>query len=402
MDTLNEEHNQTKQPLSVAKSLTVHVRLTKACNADCAYCSSYTQNVHDIMPIEEVKKSVAFIKSLILNKGLGGIRDFLSIQYVGGEVTMLPTAYIKDVTDVFIQELAPLFKYWQHGVQTNLIASRKKLEDLVDIFGKNIGTSIDSFSNLRTVNGNSQKYRTIFLKSDRTMRKMVGRRTPAVVVVDAEMADMLDKELALAEKEKRDITLRPVFHGGKEDVNVVHTEKMKEVYTKVYKNWVLNSNIAIEPFYSLTRRRLDSYKAKQQSSSQQTVIDAVSNNIACPYQNHCALTSINLESNGDLFLCVEFADSGKMKMGNAIRGEFNEEVFDQLLSRQQLNEYCRSCDYVLECQGGCLSEILNHGGGLCDSSKYCSTWKSLFSMMDDIMKKDSHKLESFLQKFSIV
>lgn len=240
-------------------SLTLHIRITKKCNADCTYCSSFQTLADNRMSLDDLDKSLTFLSQLILNKNIGGNREMISVQYVGGEVSVLPLDYVEEYTKMVEQRLAPLFKYFQHGVQSNLIASKDKIIKLVEIFGTNIGTSFDNSTDQRRVQGDSSKYRTIFLKNQTTLKKIIGKKAAGVVVIDEKMEPFVFNEIDIANKNNTHLTLRPVFQGGMpiEEMNV---SNIIPIFEKAFDDWIMNSNISIEPFTSLLNKRLIKHK----------------------------------------------------------------------------------------------------------------------------------------------
>lgn len=361
-------------------SLTLHIRITKKCNADCTYCSSYQLLADNRMSLDDLDKSLDFLSKLIVEKGIGGSREMISVQYVGGEVSVLPLDYIEEYAKRVEQKLSPLFKYFQHGVQSNLIASKDKILRLVDIFGTNIGTSFDHFTDQRRVQGDSQKYRTIFLKNQTTLKKITGKKASGVVVVDEKMEPFIFDEISIANNNLTHITLRPVFQGGM-PIEQMNVSNVIPIFERAYDEWVMNSHISIEPFTSLLNKRLIKYKKDFQQHNGFKEINAYS---GCPFQHNCAKNSLNLEPNGDLYLCFEMADGERYSFGNAIQGVLNEDVYNLLLDRSnKLQSECYSCDYFNECQGGCMNEAIDHFGDVYAKTKNCSLWKAIFRKIDN-------------------
>lgn len=377
-------------------SLTLHIRITKKCNADCTYCSSYQMLADNRMSLDDLDKSLDFLANLIVTQGIAGNREMISVQYVGGEVSILPLDYVEEYTKRVEKKLSPLFKYFQHGVQSNLIASKDKILKLVDIFGSNIGTSFDNSTEQRRVQGDSNKYRTIFLKNQNTLKKITGKKASGVVVVDEKMEPFVFNEISIANENHTHLTLRPVFQGGMpiEEMNVSH---VIPIFEKAFDEWIMNSHISIEPFTSLLNKRLIKYKKSFTTSNGFKEINAYS---GCPFQHNCAQNSLNLEPNGDLFLCFEMADGNRYSFGNAIDGIFNSDVFNLLLERSnKLQKECYECDYFDECQGGCMNEAIDHFGDIYAKTKNCSLWKALFAKIDaNIEKHGVDNIQKWLDK----
>lgn len=106
--------------LRQAKSnLTVHIRLTKQCNADCSYCSSVERNGLDAraMSSEQFSQAVSNLATLIKSNYPYGDEATLTVQYVGGEVLFLPYDYIHSCVETTRKTLSPLFSSMIDGVQ---------------------------------------------------------------------------------------------------------------------------------------------------------------------------------------------------------------------------------------------------------------------------------------------
>jgi len=362
-------------------TLTLHVRVTKNCNADCSYCSSFENNQSKIMSLDDLRKSIDFIKSKIFEFNLGGTRDMLTVQYVGGEILTVSHDYLKNFTEIVKNELSPLFKNFRHGVQSNLIGSYKKVAELSELFSDNIGTSYDNFTNQRTVNKDPSKYKTIFLKNASSLKRTIGRSIDGIVVVDYAMKDFIHEEISIANNKKYNITLRPVFYGGSE-VEKISVDEMQVIYEKAFDNWFMQQNILIEPFASFTQKRL--YNLKNDPE--------LINVSGCASQHNCAYVSLNLEPNGDLYVCLDLADSKHLKLGNSIKETWNYDLFEQIAQRSyKLKTECYSCSYFKECQGGCMKEAVEQSNDIYGKTHYCQIWKSIFSKIDSRISEKGHE-----------
>jgi radical SAM protein with 4Fe4S-binding SPASM domain len=373
-------------------SLTLHIRITKKCNADCSYCSSFEKDASDRMSLIDLNKSLDFLIDFIIKNKLGGNRKMLTVQYVGGELTTLPKEYLSSFCKLVEQKLSGLFKEYQHGGQSNLISSKDRINHLLEIFDGNIGTSIDNFTNQRTIKQSSNKYKTIFIENLTHTKKMLGKSLSSIIVLDDKMKPYIHEEIKIAEKNNMHITLRPIFNGGISIINV-ETDSLTETYNQIFDNWFMKSNIILEPHFSLLQKRLLKYQNK---------IKNLPSYSGCPFQSNCATSSINLEPNGDLYVCLDMADSKHYPFGNALTGEINKDIFNTLMSRtEKINSDCQKCDYFNECQGGCMNEAIEHTGDVFGKTQYCSTWKNLFSRIDNGIKEyGSDNVQSWINSLN--
>lgn len=373
------------------KALVFHIRITKKCNADCSYCSSWQEKTAPLMKMEDLDKALDFLYQKIIELNLGGTRENITVQYVGGELLALPTEYLKEFSSKVEKKLSPLFKEFKHGGQSNLIGSRQKINSMYELFDGNLGTSFDHFTEQRTIKKDSSKYKTILLKNVSNIKKDFAKSMPGIVVVDKKMAQYIEDELILASNRRSHITLRPVFNGGS-PVEKLSLTEMEDIYLKLYDNWFLKQQMCVEPFYSYLNKRILNKKNED-----------ISNHSGCPSQHNCAITSINMDPDGTLYLCQEMSDSDVYTLGNAVKGEWNQELHEQMKARSlHLSTDCLNCSYFKECQGGCMKEAIEYTEeGMYGKTIFCSIWKKLFKRIDeDIALHGEDKIQKWLKRIS--
>ncbi len=355
---------------------TLHVRMTKRCNADCSYCSSYELSDGGYMSFNEFVESIDFIDRKMSELGMGGDREHLTIQYVGGEILTLPSGEFEKCVKYAREKFSKTFDVVIDGVQSNLIGSSERLLFLKKLFGSRIGTSVDNFTDQRTVAGSALKYKTIFIKRHEELEKS-SLLVPAIYVVDKKGLEYANQEVLIANERGYDLTLRAVFQGGS-DINAASIEEIDQLYGELFDAWILKQGISIQPFFQLLAKRLGSV------NNDDTLLRY---NVGCPFQNDCAKVSLNLEPGGDLYVCLDMADSGQYPLGNALSGEFDTQSWRKLLGRQyRLPKDCLVCDYFQECQGGCMSEAMATTDSPFGKTELCRVWKTLFRRIDNAIE----------------
>jgi radical SAM protein with 4Fe4S-binding SPASM domain len=371
-------------------SLTLHIRITKKCNADCSYCSSFEKNPNDLMSITDLNKSLDFLISKIFELQLGGNRDQINVQYIGGEVLSVPAHYLEEFTNKVKEKLSPHFKNFRHGAQSNLIGSHRKMNNLFTLFEKKVGTSFDNFTEQRTIKSNSNSYKQIFFKNISYVKKSQGLNLGGIIVIDDKMYPHIEEEINIANKNKRHATLRPVFIGGS-PVHKLTIEDLENLYERLFDNWIMKQDIAIEPFYSYTQKRI--FNTNNEN------IEKIS---GCPSQHNCANVSLNIEPEGTLYVCQDIADSKVLPLGNAISGYFNYETFNKIKDRSNhLSSSCLNCSYFNECQGGCMKEAIEHTNDIYGKTLYCSVWKKVFVKIDQAILNYGHEdIKKWLEKIT--
>ncbi|AXH59475.1 SPASM domain-containing protein (plasmid) [Pseudomonas amygdali pv. lachrymans str. M301315] len=356
-----------------ARPFTLHIRLTHGCNASCTYCSSWQQKAGKAMGPAEMSKALPFIHEIWGKLGISP--TFLNIEFVGGEILLIQPALLSDT----VREVRSFFDgkgiQVRDGAQSNLIGSDERIEHLYELFDGRVGTSIDRFTNQRQLGlkgsdaTRADRYRSFFASSNEKVRSITRKTPPAVLTLDAKTLPHLDQELALAINEGRELTLRPVFQGGSE-IDGISNQALGQALSAGFEAWMkAGMRVRIEPFVNLLRRRLfDEARADQGF---------------CAWQADCGVKSLSLEPNGDLYICQELADMGELKLGNALRGEFDEALHLQIRNRSDLLEAgCFECPYFNSCQGGCMQQSLEAGTGIYGKTQWCEAWKMLFSTMD--------------------
>lgn len=379
--------------------LTLHIRLTKKCNADCSYCSSYSNDLeqNQAMSLLNFEKSIEFIKSIIFKYSLGGKRDFISFQLIGGEISLLSIDYLENVKKILLNHFS-FFKETQIGIQSNLIASKKTIHQLSETF-EHIGTSFDHFTNQRTIKGDSEKYKKIFLKNISEVKKQTAKNIGGVTVVDSKMLPHLHQEIEIAHQNKRSIVLRPVFKAGMgcSAQDNMDLNEMTRVYCEAFEHWFLKQSIIVEPFFSSLMKRLAFHNASNFPEIKNLLNNIV---VSCPSQKNCAQVSLNLDPNGDIFLCQDMSDSQELKLGNALDGVFHDHIWQLLKAREtKLHKDCFTCPYFQECQGGCMKESFEHHQNLYEKTHFCATWKKIYERIDEkVLQTPKNDLMNWIKK----
>ena len=372
---------------SNSEHYTIHLRITKKCNADCSYCSSDSANNFDVLSFSELKKIIFFLKRTLFNV-LDTRQKHLSVQWVGGEIITYPFKDLSLAKKFIEEELSSLFKSINQGVQTNLIGSPDKIQKIKDLFGGKVGTSIDTFGNLRTVSGSSEKYKKMVAIN--VEKVFNNKMPPSVFVVDKFGVLTAYKEYERANSLGYDLTLNMVFSGGS-SVQKPSLEKSLHLFESILDEWVLKSLIRVEPLYNLITRRVAKLKMD---------VDYLKGSSSCPFQNNCTEVSLNIDPNGDLYVCYDMADSGHLRLGNGLTEEWNESVFNSLMDRKyKLPEKCVSCLYNIECQGGCMSKSMTVSGSPYGLTEWCDLWMSIFEKIDKIIENESiERVDEWLKK----
>lgn len=358
-----------------ARPLTLHIRLTKACNADCSYCSSWQESPERRLSPDSLTKILDFV----LDTGpsaLGINPTHLTAQFIGGEIAMVPSAELDQHIAVIKDACAKRSISCVFGAQSNLIVSDRRAAVLYDQFEGRLGTSIDLTSNTRTIKGDADRYRLIWKSADNYLMK--NRSVPgAVYVLEPDGYSDAEKHLMDSARVGRMLTLRPIFEGGIKSVQLNSARQFRESMERLFDRWFLKLPIIVEPFYQLCESRVSEVSGSSRLVS-----------TACAFQNDCTTKSLNIDPNGDLHVCLEMADAGLTPIGNGLQGTWDDQSIAMFSSRSQhLNATCKACPYLNSCQGGCMYESIAQGQGVHGKSFHCETWKSLFRRIDEAISE---------------
>lgn len=351
--------------------LTLHIRLTKHCNADCSYCSSWQESPDIRLSPDSLKQSINFILDTA-PAALGVTFSHVTAQFLGGEIAMVPSAELDEHIQVVKSICAERGLGCVFGAQTNLIVSQRNAARLYDQFEGRLGTSIDLTSSTRTIKGDSDKYRVIWKSADTYLKR--NRSTAgAIYVVEPDSSSDAILHLREAARSRRVITFRPIFKGGIEAVQLNSADQFMSAMVELFDEWFLRLPVIAEPFFQMCEARLSEVSGVSRLQA-----------TACAFQSDCTRKSVNIEPNGDLYVCLEMADAGLAPIGNAIRGEWYQDALGMYASRSiNIPQTCRECPYLKSCHGGCMYEAISQGQGVHGKSHHCSTWKAIFKRIDD-------------------
>lgn len=350
---------------------TLHVRLTRDCNAHCSYCSSAGAQNGRMQP-DVFAKALDWVAHAVFPRLGVGKRHHLTVEYLGGEVLLVPHAELVANVEHARATLSRCVAHVRDGAQSNLIGSPQRVKDLADLFDGRLGTSWDRRSGQRHIHGNAELYDAILQRSLRTLEADNGLKPGRVFVVDRFTAPFVAQEVRQAALEGYDLVLRPVFQGGSA-VDKADLDTLEGAFLEGYNAWVESGrSVSVEPFTSLHGR--------QEEAAANTI--SVGSR-GCPFQSDCAFRSLSIDPDGELYICQEMADSQHYSLGNAIRQEFDDTTWKRLAQRRaHLDESCKRCPWVDSCGGGCMNEAIARFGDPFAKTELCQVWTGLFRAID--------------------
>ena len=362
---------------SLPKFFTLHARLTRDCNAHCTYCSSAGVSAGH-MSRGDFERSIDFIVDEVFPRLGVGADHFVTTEYLGGEILLLPQADFEACVAYARSRIGAAVRGYRDTAQSNLIGSPRRVRDLHDLFDGRMSTSWDPYTGKRHIHGSAQLYNGILNRSLRTLDAERGKVPGRIMVVDRHTAPHAAGEVRRAIAEGYGLRLKPAFVGGSADVDMLAPEEMRCVMRDAYLAWRTKLSHPVEPFITLFERR------ERRGTFDAAGADRAAKIAGCPFQSDCAFKSLDLDPDGRLYVCQEMADAGQYPLGNAITGTFDDTTW-RLLARRTafLSSDCSGCQWNAECGGGCMSEAIQAHGDPFAKTELCATWKTLFALIEE-------------------
>ncbi len=368
---------------------TVIAKPTRLCNADCSYCSSPPDGV----PKWRFEDFKLYLDKLYPHLGSG-----VNWIWHGGEPMLLgPDFYVK--CDEYAKELEKTSgKKIIFSMQSNLLSYQKhKWEDVFkNVFNGCLSTSFDPDEKGRTVKGNADVYNKLFKKKLELL--LDDGFYPLVIGTFSEetahlMHKMYDWSLSYEDK-GFDLRFNYCHPSGRfEGVGeAIKPKTYAKNLIELYDRWIKDVPVfQITPLNQMFKKVID--------------IDGEGH---CPWTKKCGGWFVEIEPNGDLYNCSEFADSGKQWC----YGNLKEKTVRELLSSKPATlikrrsvyfpEDCGTCEHFNSCEGGCMRDSVLFNNGLYGKFHYCESWKRVFTRIkesiltgeaDNIIKKYGQDIE---------
>lgn len=361
---------------------TVILKPTKACNADCSYCAAPTENKYR-WDIATFRKVFDFLEP--------AVHDGASIIWHGGEPMLLGTEFYRQAHDYVISK-RPSVKF---SMQSNILLYTEKWRDVfANIFKGSISTSYEPGFG-RTLGGNATAYTKVFF--EKIVRMIEDGFFPMVIGTyqdhNINMAiDMYDWSLNMQEKYGHGCHIRINYctptGRAKSGEWKLNPERYGEVLVDIFDRWVDDCpSFDIVPLSQMLDKCLGT------------------DTFRCPWINDCGGRFIEVEPNGDMYNCGEFADIGdrSLSFGNVFQDGLT--IFDALHSRTakkikrrpvSIPEDCLECEHYRECQGGCSRDAWLNNGDISGKFPYCKSWKAVFGHMKTRLKNQDDRMKFFL------
>ena len=352
---------------------TIIVKPTKACNADCGYCSAPPED-KDKWTVDDFKK--------VFDKLSPYLAERAFFIWHGGEPMLMGPEFYRECAD-YAWKTKPEIRF---SMQSNmLLYTKDKWYDVFnDIFKGSVSSSLDPDWKSRTISGNPEAYKKVFYnKLDRVLEDGFKPLFIGTYNDDNLSYAMEGYEHALAyEKEHGygyDLRFNYCYPAGREAGELFQPMSPKaygDMLVDVYNRWITDvPDFVIVPQIQMMQKilHIESHR--------------------CPWLKDCGGRFMEIEPNGDVFNCADFADTRDMRYSF---GNIHTNTMDELLSsaasrqiRRRRFEYpdsCGTCEHFQDCQGGCARDSLIYGRGIDGKFFYCESWYMIFSRIKESIR----------------
>lgn len=346
---------------------TVILKPTKACNAQCTYCSS--------PPDKEKVWRFADFKAYF-DKIAHDLSPQAYLIWHGGEPMLAGPEFYKEAY-AYARSICPSVRF---SIQSNVLLYNH--DDWYDVFRNvfngSVSTSFDPDEANRVIKGSAKEYTKQFdkaiaaLKQDGFAPLIIGTFTQSTAPLAMEV---YKKSLAEDSDLKSGIRINYRYPAGRaaSDGEVLTPERYGEVLLELYNVWIKdNPEFTITPLDQMLKK----------------VIGEETNR--CPWTNSCGGRFLSIEPNGDIYNCADFADlnDDTYKFGNLNTHSLEELLASPasaMMRRRRVNYPvdCGSCRHFNECEGGCMRDSVLYGHGLGGKFHYCASWKMVFDRIKE-------------------
>lgn len=353
-----------ESPMARPQISTIIAKPTRSCNADCSYCSAPPDGAGK-WSFEDFTRYFDTLAPALLPTA-----DWI---WHGGEPMLMGPAFYRKAK---AYTTAKGFPNLRHAIQTNLLAYTSKAWKTVfeEVFEGRVSSSYDPDDAHRTVKGNADIYARRFW----TAIDAVTADGFAPLVIGVYDEATVPLALPFYEKVKargeRSFALRfnycyPVgrFVGNNE---AIRPKTYADTLIALYDRWIVDlPNFQITPLDLMAKK-----------------VMGVDEGGHCPWTRRCGGRFVEIEPNGDVYNCSEFADHGDARY---CFGNLRTHTVDQLLASPpaaltrrrayDLPEDCLACEHFTECEGGCMRDALLFEHGVAGKFHYCESWKRVFT-----------------------
>ncbi|MCK5056949.1 MAG: radical SAM protein [Candidatus Aminicenantes bacterium] len=363
--------------------LTLIIKPTNNCNANCLYCSAWEPEKRQAR-MSEKTLIILFHRVeewLTLSKRKKNIR----IIWHGGEPTLMPLDFYYKAIELQ-EDLKKTFGiHIKNNIQTNLLYLDEKkldmLERLLMFNGKRqtIGTSFDPLPGIRVI-----KKGDYTEEWEKSMTLMKERDFPFGIVYVVHKRSLQNIEL-LAETflnrfPRTGIRFNPLYREGRatgsacEPLYVTPAE-WGDFLVKLYRVWAAHDK---KPSWQ-PLKEIETFHLKKKAG------------LSCDYAGRCGTTHLGIDTDGTVYSCGRGIDRKHKPYGNihetSLSGILKHPARIEMMNRSVFlsQTYCHGCKWWRYCHGGCpMDAALNNGDDIFRKTNFCV---SRFHFLDRVYKE---------------
>lgn len=351
---------------------------TLKCNVECDYC--FEEKTGELLTMGQFE--------IILDKLLDHMTQnrvrAMTIYWQGGEIMTLPPQWFLEAHELIKMKAFNAGVRIINSLQTNMIGySERWVQIIRDMFGNNVGTSMD-FPNLhRRVAGSVERYNEIWGDNVRAAREagidvgVIALPNPETLRLGAErFYSFFVDELGID-----DFQVNMPFPGGPGTdaksgypLEPADVGRFMEELADAWLDRGVAEGVRIGPLDALH----DYFETGQAT-------------MPCIWEDDCSQHLVSIDAKGNVAQCDCWVTSyPECSFGNI----FDEGSFSTLLAQSPArkefklrpvhlmqHEDCVSCEYLALCHGGCPVRTYSVRGNMHDKDPYCETYKMIFGRM---------------------
>lgn len=360
-------------------------RPTRLCNADCFYCAAPP----DGFGKWKIENFYHYFDSLVEH-----LDDFATWIWHGGEPMLMGPEFFIQAHEYALSKKPNL----RFAIQSNLLsysANPKWKEVFEKYFKHSISSSYDPDKEGRTVKGSAEKFQKLFLRS---LEKLIADGFNPMLIATLSNKDLgengnIDALNEFYEWNKQyNLPLRfnychPSGKLGEKIEYITHPNNYGHALVNLYNKWINDYNndivnFTITPFDQMLK-----------------VICEDEINF-CPWLSSCGGKFLEIEPNGDVYNCSDFAD---LKRRDYSFGNLKDNTYEELMRSKAALEIkkrmlflpssCQRCEHKDECQGGCSAQVVMFKQKIKNGKfPYCLSWKQILTRVkESVLSSEADK-----------
>ncbi|MCE5301147.1 MAG: radical SAM protein [Spirochaetia bacterium] len=362
----------------MATVISIIVKVTENCNADCVYCS-----------VEGKDRRRSFMSDETLELFTRRLADYLNadperkatIIWHGGEPMLMGKNFYEKVLALQQTASGGVCGRIKNRMQSNIILYNDSMKDVLEKLGiEQIGTSYEYVDGLRRLGGSksSEMYNTKFFEAARRLKRLRADLGVIYVVTSKSIDKPVETVNFLSNLSlfgnNTAFRINPIYREG---------EAKKSELSYLFVTAEQYGHFLGRAFAHLYNRRHSFPKIAPFDSMLRKLTDPFSI-LTCDESGVCGRTHMGIDSEGNIYQCGRAMDAGVFKYGNLKENDF-ENVFDNSLKNSidkrvsvLASGHCAKCRFFDLCHGGCPVDSINYYNDINHPTFFCESRRIFF------------------------